>query len=289
MPEKLASALEKLDFGRLAAEADALHDEPEVFVTTKQSKAFQLPQHRIILGRKGSGKTALAQEFARNYRSKYDFLLSIDADSIRFRRIIEDYRKIECQAGGTIELKRAMTNVWEHAILTSCMILVSNKANTLGHSGSTIHNFLRRQGLLKKRIYDLLVDTLENLLQVFGGQQGKAVSEIIRAIDNYPINNTDFQDACKALQEYFKTSKGILVTFDRIDTYFEVEARPYETDQVERYALRNAIAGLIQAVYNISISYLGKKNEFKVFLPQGKRIMSISGNSTHLIEKICSS
>jgi hypothetical protein len=270
MVEKLMSMLERLDFGRLGAEADTLQDDPELFVTTRQSKAFHFPQHRIILGRKGSGKTALAQNFSGNYTSTYDFLLPIDADAIRFRKIIEDYRTIECKAGGTIELKKAMTNIWEHAILTSCMILVADRVNTFSGVGATIHNFLRKQGLLKKRIYDLLVDTIDGMLQVCGGQQGKAVSEIIKAIDNYPLNNTDFQDACQALREYLSTSKGILVTFDRIDTYFEVEARPYETDQVERYALRNAIAGLVQAVYNISVSSLGKKIEFKVFLPEDK-------------------
>src|SRR5579883_804106 len=270
MPEKLLSMLEKLDFGRLGAEADILQDDPEVFVTTRQSKAFQLSQHRLILGRKGSGKTALAQQFCRNYKANYDFLLPIDAVAIRFRKLIEDYRKIEAQIGGTIELKKTLTNVWEHALLTGCMILVARKISSFTGPGSIIHNYLRRRGLLKKRIYDLLVDTLDNLLQVFIGTQGKAVSEIIKAIDNYPLNNTDFQDACKSLQAYLTTSKGILVTFDRIDTYFEVEARPYEDDQVERYALRNSIAGLVQAVYNISVSPLGRKIGFKVFLPEDK-------------------
>lgn len=270
MNEKLLSVLEKLDFGRFGAEADIIRDDPEVFVTTRQSRAFQLSHHRMILGRKGAGKTALAQQFYRNYETKFDFLLPIDADSIRFRRIIEDYRKIECQIGGTIELKKAFTNVWQHAILTSCMILVANKVNGFSSAGAAIHNYLRKQGLLRKRIYDLLVDTVENLLVVFGGEQGKAISDVIKAIDDYPLNNADFQDACDALKTYFTNSRGILVTFDRIDTYFEVEARPYDNDQVERYALRNAIAGLVQAVYNISISPLGNKIEFKVFLPQDK-------------------
>jgi len=270
MPEKLLSILERLDFGRLGAEADILQEDPEIFVTTKQSRAFRLTHQRIILGRKGSGKTALAQEFARNYQAKYDFLLSIDADAIRFRKIIEDYRTIESQAGGTIELKKALTNVWEHAILTSCMILVADQINCSSSHGLAILSFLRKRGLLKKRIYDLLVDTLDSLLLTLGGQQGKIVSDIIRAIDNYPLDNADFQDACLALKDYLQTSRGILVTFDRIDTYFEVQARPYENDVLERHALRHAIAGLVQAVYNISVSGLGKKIQFKVFLPEDK-------------------
>jgi Cdc6-like AAA superfamily ATPase len=85
MVEKLMSMLERIDFGRLGAEADSLQDDPELFVTTRQSKAFHFPHHRIILGRKGAGKTALAQNFSSNYTSNYDFLLPIDADAIRFR------------------------------------------------------------------------------------------------------------------------------------------------------------------------------------------------------------
>lgn len=270
--------LENLDFGRFAAEADILRDELEVFVATRQSKSFRLPQHRIIIGRKGSGKTALEIDLSREYKSKYDFILPIDAEAIRFNELAKTFLELESEAGSTIELRKSLTNIWEYSILTSCMIILLNKTDTniidtFTGPGATINNFLRKEGLLKKRIYDLLIDNIENIFKIFLGEKGKATSEIIKAIDNYPLDLAEFEDACNAMQEILNDRNGMLVTFDRIDKYFETAPHPYKSykrNELEHYALKSYLAGLVQAVYNISISSLGRTIDFKVFLPEDK-------------------
>jgi predicted AAA+ superfamily ATPase len=40
-----------------------------------------MSEYKIILGHKGSGKTALAQQFSRNYKSNYIYLLAIEMNN----------------------------------------------------------------------------------------------------------------------------------------------------------------------------------------------------------------
>lgn len=264
--------IEKINFGRFAAEADVINSDEEVFVTTRQGRAFTLPDHKILIGRKGSGKSALEMCFGKHYKNNYDYLLSINAEAIRFRKLIDCYRELEDSAGNIMELRKGLANIWEYSILVSCMLDVGKDKTLAKGPQAIIHNFLRKEGLLKKRIYDLLIDTLENVFKLVLGSRGKATSDIIRAIDNFPLDKVNFEDAKNALYEILKDTKGFLVTFDHIDRYFEVEARPYshEHDQVEKYALRNFLTGLVQAIYNISIAKLGNVIQFKVFLPKDK-------------------
>jgi hypothetical protein len=264
------SSIEKLDFGRFAAEVDTLRQSQEVFVETRQSNAYQLPEHQIILGRKGVGKTALQLEFERNYNSKYKFFLPIDAESIRFQKLIDNYQTLKEEAGSALEFRKSITNIWEHAIMSSCMLQVVGKINTLVGPGAVIHAYLRREELLKKRIYDLLIDMLERLLQLLMGKSGKTTGELIRLVDDFPLDNTEYKDACSALQEVLGKSGGVLVTFDRIDRYFETVPQPYKRDEFERVALRHFLVGLVQAVYNISTAGFSEKIQFKVFLPEDK-------------------
>ncbi len=270
--------LEKLDFGSYTGENDVVIGHPEVFVETKQFEGFRLPQHRIIIGRKGSGKTALERALARLAPEEYGSHLFIDAEKIRFRPLTEGFREyvraygsLEKAAGGTLELKKTMTNIWEHAILTSCMCLLHDKEENPNASMPDITRYLRREGHLKRRISDILVDSVQALLSSFLGKKGEAISHILHTFDDYPLRETSFLAAREELKRLVAQTKGILVTFDRIDLYFEVERRPYAAaDEVEAQALKNALFGLIQATVNISTSNLGQKLHLKVFLPKDK-------------------
>ena len=260
--------IEKLDFGDFAAESDKIRYEEELFVHTRQHKAFNLPQHRIIFGRKGSGKTALVQHISTRDRDKYAHVLDIDADSIRFKPMTEKFSLLYEKVGGSLELRKSFANIWEHSILTSCMAHLANNISTSSGDGATLHNYLRKEGLLKKRIYDLLIDSLDNLFSVALGKSGKPTSELIQALDNFPLDNTLFEEARISLSKFINNGHSFLITFDKIDTYFEIEPDRFQNDQHERESLRFFLAGLVQAVYNISVDdYFRENLQFKVFLP----------------------
>ncbi|MCK4734356.1 MAG: hypothetical protein KAT65_18015 [Methanophagales archaeon] len=266
--------VEKIHFGNFAAEKDILQKEHAVFVTTSQDKALQLPQHRIIFGRKGSGKTALAQEFSRTYKEKNDFLLSIDADAISFRSILDIYRQIEFLVGSRIELRRILANIWEYAIFTNCMNTIVNESAISTYS-QNLSQFLTAQSLLNKKMPYLLVNALEGILQISKNLNTKTVTSRIEKIDEYLLDTKEFKDACEDLQKVLVSSKGLLVIIDKVDTYFDIERsiKPSKVEtngEFEQYALNSILGGLVQAVYNISVSPLGKKINFKVFLPYDK-------------------
>lgn len=257
-----------LDFGDFDAKTDKIRYSDELFVRTRQHKAFELPQHRIIFGRKGSGKTALVQHIIRKNRERFAHIINIDADDIRYKPLTKEFNNIYDCIGGSIELRKSFANIWEYSIITTCMIKVLKSARTNEGDGAIIHNYLRKENLLEKRVYDVLLGTFENLFKIAMGKSGEPIANIIRAIDNYPLEVAGFDKAKLALSKLINNGHKCLITFDRIDTYFEIEPENTLTDYREREALRFFLSGLTQAVYNLSTDSLFRDNlQFKVFLP----------------------
>lgn len=268
MPQYLP-LLENIRFGNYAAEADYLKDAPEVFVKTRQSKAFNMPEYKIILGRKGSGKTALTQQFSQNYKENYDYLLAIETNN-EYEELLRKCSEIYSIESSSLYMNKAIASIWEYSILTSCMNLVldANKYNN-SKPYSDLRKYLKKEGILKKKTSELLLRTSENILKLSIGKRGEYLSDILRDANTY-IYEQEYETAKDSLHEILQESKGILVTFDRIDTYYQVEEELGKDYELDRYISRVTLTGLIQAVYNISISSFRKLIDFKVFLPVDK-------------------
>jgi DNA helicase TIP49 (TBP-interacting protein) len=90
-PDELSRLL--LFFKNIKAETDAIlrQDLRELFVTTDEFYEAQIEGKAIILGRKGSGKTALLLGFSHYYDDDYLDIVGIDADEIPITSLYNYY------------------------------------------------------------------------------------------------------------------------------------------------------------------------------------------------------
>ena len=211
-----------IDFGTYAAEMDLITDNPELFVTTAKGRAIRTKCHKIIFGRKGSGKTALEMDFRRQYSDDYGYVLYIDANDIGICKIIDLYKELEHYDMGAAELFRSYTNLWEYCILINIMsgIFDENDTNT---DCLRICNFLRENQSKDKHIFSNILDNTDYLKKIFSEQYRYSPSEIKNIVEGYPLNESTFKDAIKDCSNYLKKDDfKVLVTFDKVDTYWDI-------------------------------------------------------------------
>lgn len=111
LPEKL---IERVDLGDLAAENEITRL-PEYFVPTGQSALAHKGHARLVVGRKGSGKTAIfysAREHA--WRTKRSVVLDLKPESHQFARL-RDFVRDEMPEGLALH---TMVAFWNYLLLT---------------------------------------------------------------------------------------------------------------------------------------------------------------------------
>ena len=264
--------LKKLDFGRWEAQHDK--DLKYVYVETDDFESLLLKIHTIIIGRKGSGKSALVQGIKLKHLQKYEDIVEIDAGQVEFRKLAESYKtlpRIE-----EFEFRRAIRNIWYHAMVTSLMLKVNDKRPdadpALQPKFELIYKYLKKQGWLKKTIYDLLIDVADSLTQILHKKmgEGEEPSTFVRILANYPLQHADFKSAFWALTSIVKHSKGYVITFDNIDRYFDTKGKRYWYRQEDLKMLRYLFEGLIYAIYDLSAEEIADKLLIKALLPTDK-------------------
>lgn len=265
--------LERLDFGYF----DASKEDPkclhELFVETKQFKAFRHRDSRFILGRKGFGKTALERTLADLGNDEYRAVLRINANQFELPALVKVHRNLASQVGGIVELRRTWANQWEHAILLSVMEQAASLEK--GDDAETLRRYLRTfSDEQKSSTFQYVVKGLEAISETIP-TVGKTASELIRFVAEFPVHQAAYIEAKSALARVLAQEGPVLVTFDGIDTYFDVENEhlefDLETKRAESEAVRVVLTGLVQAVYNLSVDLpLRDHLDFKVFFPEDK-------------------
>jgi hypothetical protein len=158
----------------------------------------------LIVGRRGAGKTALAQSF--RFNPKFTNPHYIFVEPIDYHKVLDDARKYIYQ-DGDVDLYR-MTLIWEHAIWS----LIASQIDRSSARPSTMGGIL--EGIMSILISEDEKRGLHETAPIFDLQAAKTkileqakVRPIIVAIDTlerYSVNNTSLLRAIAALIQFAK-------------------------------------------------------------------------------------
>lgn len=244
--------IEKLHFGSVDSESEV--DLDKKFIQTRDFKKFIQPNTSLILGAKGSGKSALFQMFAK-YEEKAKEIAGIRDNSAiivtgtGFKDIKElstaDFNKLLSEDGANFD------QIWELYIAVKIAI----KLGVLGYrSGENLYELYKQAGIIAdlrifsiiKSLYSLIIGTPPNGIDIdikgikvkIGGKHSIDVQDILIEIH-------------EAL-EYEDTDCWLL--FDKIDELFS-----------DNYAKRKACIESLFRTY-LTFTHRFPRIKFKIFL-----------------------
>jgi AAA15 family ATPase/GTPase len=264
----------KIDFGSYEARSDKNFG--EVYVEPPDFETLLDKQFRIIVGRKGSGKSALVKGIKLNHLSEYDGMVELDAGDPDFKKLVDIYKSLEIH--GTFEFRPLVRNMWFSSISVMLMNKVLDNQDTLRPAFSyqldAVSKYLEKNGWLKKSFRGLtesVLSTASKLISTVREKLGteKQDSVIIEIIKRYPTGQNDFCEAFKSLGTLIKATKGYIITFDNIDRYFDKSAGvPLTQDDVR--ILRVFFEGLIYGIFDLSSERVFEKILAKIMIPADK-------------------
>lgn len=209
--------LEKVDFGDLAAENEANHL-LSYFVATGEYTDVKRGRARLVVGRKGSGKTAIFYGVIEAYhRSKSFVVLEIKPEAHQFTEFRElILKKLEQGAK-----EHVLTAFWHYLLLVE---LVHKIVETEGNLASRDHELAAlyqrlsdlygyepavEEGDFSERLFDLMERIKTRRRDWTADTRGDQVTEIIYEKDIAQIN--------EALADYLSHKDGIWILVDNLD------------------------------------------------------------------------
>jgi len=212
--------LQKLDLGDVAAENEvqALNN---YFVKTPQFQQASQGHARLVIGRKGAGKTAIFYG-VRNHISKNRNLVVLDLkpEGHQFTSLRDSVLK-NLDTGVQ---ERTLTAMWHYLLLLELLNkALEREARTAYRDKDALLRFQQLEELHKKHIdpesdfSERLMSLVNRLVSTFGDEQGESASG---ANLTAAIYGGDIRELQNTLLAHLSTTDGIWVLFDNIDKGF---------------------------------------------------------------------
>ena len=273
--EEKIKKLKKVNFGNRDTEQD--EDFNKVFINTSDYSNTLLPKHSIIVGRKGSGKTAIVHGMEMDFVKKFEMEIKISGKEIEFKTISSIFHGIINSVKDRVECRPVLTNMWFHAIITRLMLEVKtleikNTKKELKKDFSNVEKYLIKVGKNEKNFKSLTIDILNSINDSIHSLVGKnnPSKSLVDIISNYPIERLSYDEAFTSLQRILEHTNGYLITFDNIDRYFESHSDYYDGESNTATYLRYIFESLVYAVYDIRRSKIRNKVFIKALIPKDK-------------------
>ena len=222
-PKKEFTTLEKFDLGASSAENE-LKDLHNYYLPTDGYRRAQRGEVRLVVGRKGSGKTALFMQVRDRMRtSKENVVLDLKPDGYRLIKFKD--RVLKLLEKGSFE--HTITAFWDSLLwLETCHKVVEKDRDTYLYKGNgaiesyrTLADAYKKfgyeaQGDFAERMARLLSRIENDYAQRFGGDKDRMLSSPdITGL----IYNSDIRDLQDKLLEYLRSKKAVWILFDNID------------------------------------------------------------------------
>lgn len=210
------------DIGQLEAEADQtmLH---RAFVRTHDYEEVMKPQTRLILGRKGSGKTALFDRIAAQESAKYLAVVKIKPQDVNAEQlsILNEYT---AQVPG-FPKNMFLRNTIQTFIWAAIMRSIAHNSNGGLVTGqiSTIYKYVTRNSWITPDFLSKFAAYAINVARrIVEKVKDLSHPEALATIASFPEDEPDFRvarDACISLCR----EQGVLVLIDDVDFDFHGE------------------------------------------------------------------
>jgi len=218
------SGLAEISFGASAAENE-MRDLSEYFVETHEYQSALAGRGRIVVGRKGAGKTAIFWRVRDVARAKHrnEVVVDLKPDGYQLRKFKADF--VEMLQGGTKD--HTLTAFWEYLILGEIIRKIfdddhkrfygrdANVTRKLDRLASTRDRvFEGREGDFSERMRALMSHIKKRYSDSFAAEtsaylSNDAVTEIIHA--------TGIGDLNRAVVDYIDNKERVLVLLDNVD------------------------------------------------------------------------
>lgn len=292
----MSISLSEIEWGPLDA---AALDESFLnkFVKFPKQNDYESSSTSIIPGAKGSGKTALCEWIKVSSKDKYSSIVSLRFDDMDFGAIFANLSELSSVSG--VDNFTIISHYWEYVIIVECAkaYFAGKQGKIIKGEESTVYNYLLKNGLVEHGPAFTMLALISKCWSILDEITGKRQSDykqiailpsnltpqIINEISKFPNFDPEFIRANKAFASTILSKKyNILVLLDNFDRLRVTEANQKNYQVI--------FEGLVQAVYNLSISrdYKGHVG-IKCLIPHDRFISlemrdfdKISSNSVEL-------
>jgi len=221
-PEEEKTLLEKVSFGASAAENE-FRELQGYYLATDQFQRALRGEVRLVVGRKGSGKTAIFVQVRDRVRhTKGNVVLDLRPDGyqlIKFKEMVLKFL-------GSGALEHTVTAFWEYLLLLEVCHKLLQKDRIAHMREARLLQPYRRlaalyqsdeyitEGDFSERLSDLLQHITNDYQAKYGDQSSKALSqqEITHLLYRHDVNELRTQ-----VIEYLRLTDSLMLLFDNID------------------------------------------------------------------------
>ncbi len=253
--------LARIDFGPVDARIDDPHFLRK-YVEEHNFKKLVDKRYSIIVGEKGSGKTALIKGLTLKHKNQFTHIVTIGFDQVSFSAVFENLTSVADTCN--LSALSLVYNYWKYSLVVEAMKkLIGSRKTQFSQAERRVFNFLVRN----KHIDDDLFSRLLRLCQRMWEHIAKLTSpelqsakknkypgqvppDLVTHVKNFPLMEKEYLDAEKAFVDYIKEKDlKFLIALDGLDI-IKLKTKK-DLRQVTLI-----FEGLIAATYSISTSPL---------------------------------
>lgn len=215
------SFLAKINLGASAAENE-YRDLKNYYVETFQFRRALKGEGRLVVGRKGSGKSAIFFQVRDQKRDLTNaIVLDLKPESYQLRKFKEEVLSLMKEGAK----EHTITAFWEYLILLEiCNKILENDKRLLGRNPKATEKYLElekiykqdmfiQEGDFSERMTKILLNVQQNYNVLIGGKKESLNQEDITQI----LYIHDVKTLSDKVIEYAKTKNFILILFDNLD------------------------------------------------------------------------
>lgn len=252
--------------GDIQAENDPLLH--KAFVETEQYKQSEDPYYVIVAGKKGSGKSAIANYLKPRVETKGELTELVTPTDFSFIGL-DNVESMGLNYPG-FPFDDLFERVWEFTLLTTAMKIVMEKPNIWRNVSpkdrQSIQDYLVKHGLAKRNARAKFLDVCKEILSSIkvksqGFEYTVNAWDAIRAA----VNGTSYESASTALTNLLRKGITINILVDDVDRQWHTARSP---DAVMRF-----MRGLVSTIFNMGVSAYSRKEysdnlHLRAFVPK---------------------
>ena len=224
---------------------------PELYLSDTGFNARAIdPSVSIIIGRRGSGKTALAQYF--RFKGGYEFYVDIDEPAV-FSHILEELcRKLQDHSHSVVD---DISKMWELAFWTSLMSKMAfGEVQFDGDDRAKIVKYLRTVKVEDAEQPNVVRSLFLRLVGMVNEAAMSAIDLVLKVHDH--LTSVEFTEARDSACRYLNASRGAVIVIDTLEQY-----------EVRKLQMQQAMGAMLQAVTQFALGGMHPNVHIKCFLP----------------------